>query len=319
MDALLVKYLLGEATAEEREQVAEWSARDTANRRYFDHFRLLWDTGRALAPDAPVNEEEAWGRFLERRGADRAAPTAPPRGPLAIRRPALRWLAAALVLLLAGAGAWAYLTRTKTLILEAQTAALTQTLPDGSEVTLNKHSSLQYPEHFKGADRPVILKGEGFFRIAPDASRPFLVRVGGATVRVLGTSFNVRNRDGATEVVVETGRVEVRINDSSQELGPGERALIAAGGKVVQRQPGTDELYQYYRTRTFVCRSTPLRELVRVLSDAYDTHIRIGKEGAGDLPLTATYRDESLDSVLDVVTQTLGLSWSRQGGEVVIQ
>lgn len=317
MDGLLVKYLLGEASAEERERVSAWCALDTANRRYFDQFRVLWDAGRGLTPEAAVGEDEAWGRFLERRGA--AAPAVTLSGRPLSRRLALRWVAAALVLLAAGAGAWLYIGRTRTLTLDARTAALTQTLPDGSEVTLNKHSTLQYPSHFGGNDRPVLLQGEGFFRIAPDTHQPFVVRVGDAIVRVLGTSFNVRHRSGGTEVVVETGRVEVCVGDHRQEIGPGERALIAPGGTDVQKEPSQDALYQYYRTRVFVCRSTPLRELVKVLSEAYDTRIRIDKAGAGDELLTVDLRDESLASVLDIATQTLGLTWSRQGEEVVIK
>ena len=317
MDGLLVKYLLGEASAEERERVSAWCALDTANRRYFDQFRVLWDAGRGLTPEAAVGEDEAWGRFLERRGA--AAPAVTLSDRPSSRRLALRWVAAALVLLAAGAGAWLYIGRTRTLTLDAQTAALTQTLPDGSEVTLNKHSTLQYPSHFGGNDRPVLLQGEGFFRIAPDTHQPFVVRVGDAMVRVLGTSFNVRHRSGGTEVVVETGRVEVSVGDHRQEIGPGERALIAPGGTDVQKESSQDALYQYYRTRVFVCRSTPLRELVKVLSEAYDTRIRIDKAGAGDELLTVDLRDESLASVLDIATQTLGLTWSRQGEEVVIK
>jgi ferric-dicitrate binding protein FerR (iron transport regulator) len=314
MDGLLVKYLLGEASAEERERVSAWCALDMANRKYFDDFRVLWDTGRALAPTPPVEEDEAWGRFLQRRDAGALTPSL--RVPSRFSR---RWVAAALILLAAGAGAWIYIGRLRTLTLDAQTATLTQTLPDGSEVTLNKHSTLQYPAHFGGNDRPVTLQGEGFFRIAPDARQPFLVRVGAATVRVLGTSFNVRNRSGGTEVVVETGRVEVSLGNRRQEIGPGEKALIAPGGADVQKQSSRDALYQYYRTRVFVCRATPLQELVQVLSEAYDTHILIDKAGAGDLLLTVNLHDQSLESVLDIVTQTLGLTWSKQGAEVVIK
>ena len=317
MDGLLVKYLLGEASAEERERVSAWCALDTANRRYFDHFRVLWDAGRALAPEAAVGEDEAWGRFLERRGAAAPAVTVPPVS--WFRRLPLRWVAAALILLAAGAGVWIYIGRMRTLTLDAQTAALTQTLPDGSEVTLNKHSSLEYPSRFGGSERPVTLHGEGFFRIAPDAHQPFVVRVGDAMVRVLGTSFNVRHRAGGTEVVVETGRVEVSLGDHRQEIGPGERALIAPGGTDVQKESSQDALYQYYRTRVFVCRSTPLRELVQVLSEAYDTPIRIDRAGAGDDLLTVNLSDESLARVLDIATQTLGLTWSKQGEEVVIK
>lgn len=307
IDALLVKYLLGEATAAEREEVADWCALDAANRRYFDHFRVLWDASRAQAPGEAVDEEAAWERFRARR----AEPVLPPIRTMRRRFP-LIWLAAAAVVLLIGSGVWSYLNRTLT--VQSDAVALTQTLPDGSQVTLNKHSSLRYIARF---NRSVTLDGEGFFSIRPNPGQPFLVKVGAATVQVLGTSFNVREKDSVTIVTVETGRVAVRIGDQQQVIGAGEEVRISGGAAKVE--PTADELYQYYRTRVFACHATPLGRLVQVLSEAYNTPIRIETPGAADLPLTATFQDASLDQVLDVATKTLGLSWSREGQEVVIR
>jgi transmembrane sensor len=288
MDGLLVKYLLGEATVAERERVAAWSAQDAANRRYFDQFRQLWDASRNLAPEGLVHEDEAWERFQKRVG----------------RRPfPVRWAAAAILLLLAGAGAWFYFAH-RPLDLVADAAPLVQTLPDGTQVTLNKHSRLSFRE------RRVTLQGEAFFQVAPDETHPFVINIDGATVRVLGTSFNVRDRDGETEVTVETGKVAVSEGPRSLEVGEGERALIPAGGTSIRKAPVRSRLYQYYRTRSFVCKVTPLQDLVQVLNEAYDAHIRIENPAAGRMPLTSTFRDVPLDSLLDVVTQTLGLTWS---------
>ncbi|HTJ13180.1 MAG TPA: FecR domain-containing protein [Dinghuibacter sp.] len=309
IDALLVKYLLGEATAAEREQVTGWCALDAANRRYFDHFRLLWDASRAQAPAEPVDEMAAWERFQARR----AEPAMSPVRSIRRHRSPLLWVAAAAVIALTATAIWGYLNRTLT--LQSNAIALTQTLPDGSQVTLNKHSSLKYTARF---DRSVTLDGEGFFDIRQNPAQPFLVKVGAATVQVLGTSFNIRQGDSATIVTVETGRVAIRVGgDRQQEIGAGQEVRITAGGATIRTT--TDQLYQYYRTRVFACHATPLGRLAQVLSEAYDTPIRIDTPGAADLPLTATFRDESLDQVLDVATKTLGLSWSRQGQEVVIR
>ncbi|TDW97416.1 FecR family protein [Dinghuibacter silviterrae] len=318
MDGLLVKYLLGEASAEERETVTRWCALDAANRKYFDDFRLLWDTGRALAPELRADPEAAWERFVERRtapGAGRRASgprqsASQPGDALPARRVLLRWMvAAAMVLLLGGAATWWWLSRP--LVLDAPTAALTATLPDGSSVTLNAHSTLRYK------DRAVTLEGEGFFTIAPDAYKPFVVHAGNATIQVLGTSFNVRTRDSAVAVVVETGRVAVSLGADRQVISAGER--VQADEKGLLKWASSDELYQYYRTRLFVCRATPLGELLRTVSEAYNVPILLVPPDTDTKPLTGTYRFGSLDSLLNVVTQTLGLTWTRNGKEVVIR
>ena len=66
MDELLVKYLAGEASADERVQVEAWIAASAANMAYFEHFKLLWDESLKLAHTSTVDEEMAWGRLRDR-------------------------------------------------------------------------------------------------------------------------------------------------------------------------------------------------------------------------------------------------------------
>ena len=60
-------------------------------------------------------------------------------------------------------------------------------LPDGSDVTLNANSSMEYPEIFSDSTRSVILKGEAFFDIARDENHPFMVYSGHLITVALGT------------------------------------------------------------------------------------------------------------------------------------
>ena len=76
MDDLLVKYLLGEASAEEQREVQSWIDANGNNRRYFEHFRLIWDESKETAARSSVNEEEAWARFRQRTVREAVAPKA---------------------------------------------------------------------------------------------------------------------------------------------------------------------------------------------------------------------------------------------------
>jgi len=84
-------------------------------------------------------------------------------------------------------------------------------LPDGSTVTLNKNSRLDYTPGFAGVAREVYLTGEAFFDIVRAPGKPFLVHTGKVTTRVLGTSFNIRAYPGdkAIEITVAHGKVQV--------------------------------------------------------------------------------------------------------------
>lgn len=90
-------------------------------------------------------------------------------------------------------------------------------LPDGSLVLLNTDSEIAVD--YSSAQRNVMLtRGEAFFKVARDTSRPFRVHVGSVSVRAVGTEFNVRYRPDAVEVVVKEGRV--RVDPAAAVLAP---------------------------------------------------------------------------------------------------
>ena len=94
------------------------------------------------------------------------------------------------------------------------------TLPDGSNIYLNRNTILSYQKNFGRDDRNVTLSGEAFFDIAPDTEKPFIVDAGKASVKVVGTSFNVitNNHDSAVEVFVKTGKVMLSGDTGNRNL-----------------------------------------------------------------------------------------------------
>ena len=102
------------------------------------------------------------------------------------------------------------------------------TLSDGTVVQLNSGSILVFPAKFSGAKREVFLKGEGYFEVAKDASKPFIVNTDLMNVKVLGTHFNIsayENEKSASAVLVE-GSIEVYnnnfFNNNHCKIKPGE-------------------------------------------------------------------------------------------------
>lgn len=85
-------------------------------------------------------------------------------------------------------------------------------LSDNTVVWLNAGSRLVYPTHFSGKTREVLLIGEGFFEVAKNAENPFIVKVSGIDIRVLGTKFNVSaySEDNLIQTVLSEGSVAIR-------------------------------------------------------------------------------------------------------------
>jgi ferric-dicitrate binding protein FerR (iron transport regulator) len=100
-------------------------------------------------------------------------------------------------------------------------------LSDGTKVWLNAASTLVFPTAFKGATREVSLKGEGYFEVAPNASHPFIVKVGNMKVGVLGTSFNIMayEDEAAVRTTLVEGAVRVGSGGVSKTLGIGEQGV----------------------------------------------------------------------------------------------
>ena len=131
----------------------------------------------------------------------------------------------------------------KEILVQAPLAVKIDTLPDGSVVTINKGSSIAYASEFKGKSRALQLKGEAFFNVAPNKKKPFIISVNDVQITVVGTSFNVKDINGNTEVVVESGIVHVVKGGSSIDLKANESIQIATKDSVLAKKPVSDHLY----------------------------------------------------------------------------
>lgn len=304
MDDLLVKYLLDEAMPEEKRAVDEWLAADDTNRRYYDHFKLIWEQSKNLAAQSHVDTDAAWQRFQQR--VVQAEQTISPEKKSIVIRPNNTLKIAASLIFILGAAWLTYFFSTKSGMqtLASTDHVLVDTLPDGSVVTLNKHSSITFPSTFEGDMRSVSMEGEAFFNITPDKSKPFIIAANGINVKVVGTSFNVKSSDVKTEVIVETGVVEVRKRSEFVTLNPHEQAVVLKSDVKPVKLESKDKLYSYYRTNEFVCDGTPLWRLVDVLKEAYGTDIVIADEQLKNKTIFTTFRGNSLEQILDVVQAT---------------
>lgn len=318
LEDLLVKYLLQEASPGESQSVDQWLAADPANRRYFDQLKLIWEESLRLGrpADVPGEEEAAWETLREKmhRSAQRA-----PQHRAAHRTP-IRTIGWAAIATTAAAAILLFLWWRPTSASWQQVAAgnsiRTDTLADGSIVTLNKHATLSTStvNH-----RTVTLSGEAFFRISPDKHHPFKIHTNRLTITVLGTSFNIRNEHDTTIVTVETGLIEIRNRVNDVRVKAGETITLGQFDAVLKPRTTTPVLYNYYQPRTFVCHDTPLGELVDALNQAYGDSIIIENPALRKLPITTTFHDEPLSGVLDVIEKTLDITVACSGSGYILK
>jgi ferric-dicitrate binding protein FerR (iron transport regulator) len=312
-DDMLVKYLLNEASPEEISMIRQWLDLEPANQEHFDQLKLIWETSRHLSITSTQDENAAWEKFQSR-----------VRQPKKKASQKLGWLkiAASILLIIGTAVAVYYFPSKKTnaeqILVQAEMNVLTDTLPDGSVVTLNKRSTIEFPEDFSAATRDIKLTGEAFFSVKPDAGKPFIVSVNDVIVEVIGTSFNIRSSPDSTDIIVETGFVKVKSKTYTADLKAGERIVLYAQGREPLKETIKDQLHNYYRSREFYCEDTPLWKLVEVLNHAYDTSIIIGNDRLRNAPLNVVFYNESLEKVLEIVSLTLSLQVRKENGNIIL-
>ena len=193
-------------------------------------------------------------------------------------------------------------------------------LSDGTQVLLGPGSRVEILSGFGVSTREVRLTGEAYFDVARDAARPFLVHVRGATTRVLGTQFGIRAYpdEPSVKVVVAEGRVSVRPLHEAR----GTAAAILQGGQMgeltpraggVTVRPADVDVHLAWRDGRLTFENAPLAEVVREIERWYGIPVRVGDPSLGSRRLTASFRDQPVEVVLEIVAASLEMEWTRVG------
>jgi ferric-dicitrate binding protein FerR (iron transport regulator) len=319
-DDILISYLLGEASTAEIKQVDLRRRTDEAYNKRFEAFKLLWETSKNLEDTKEADKQASLKRFKEKVIERKVTNTR-----IIKLKQSNIWMTIAASLMFIAGGAWLYYNQfiDHQMRFETQGIVKTDTLPDGSRITLNKYALLSYPEKFGGDRRNVTLvKGEGFFNITPNKAKPFMITTGKTTISVVGTSFNVKNKNGWIEVIVETGIVQVsnNWNNTMIALKPGEMALVhPQTGKIIKLKT-PDNLYAYFRSDEFVFKNVTLYRLVQVLNEAYDSHIIIDKSVSKNQIMTGSLKTKDpLDVILNVISVVLNIKVEKTPNQIILK
>ncbi len=325
---LLLQYLLGKSNTEEKREIEEWLHKSEANRKQLERLEVLWlETGKLDPPPVVVDTAAAWQRIsakideVDKESGSRATGRV-------IRMQTFGWIAGIAATALIVFGFWwfgIFSPEEKLLLMASIEDVITDTLPDGTVVTLNKNSSLVYPEAFEPGTRNVTLMGEAFFEVNPNPGKPFIIQAGQAGVQVLGTSFDVRAYpDQDLEVIVSTGRVLMfhcnpQTGDSASViLTEGMKGLLSVGSEKpeVDLLHNPDELFWLNQTLEF--RQTNLSEVITLLSKCYHVEIRLSNEEISSCRLTASFSAEPIELILQVIADTFYLELEQSNGTYLL-
>ena len=242
--------------------------------------------------------------------------------------------AAAIVIVLAGIGYLYWADQRKVLVLASlvekhnvRGTKSTITLTDGSKVWLNADSKLQYPEVFSGNLREVYLNGEAFFEVTKNPSRPFIIHLANGTVRVLGTSFNIRAYDNekTVETSVTTGKVafipKYATHTKKQDtifITPNNKVRYSPAANFVQLEPTIAAEDKAWTEGKLIFKGITLQEIAIELERYFGKKVTFLDEAAKMYRLTGSFQNNSLDEIMYYLSQTKDFNYTITNSELLI-
>lgn len=187
-------------------------------------------------------------------------------------------------------------------------------LPDSSKVVLHPGSKMDY--QYKGNNREVTLEGEAYFDVTTHPDQPFIIHTGQISTTILGTSLNIKTyQSDSVSVSVLSGKVQV--TDANQQ-----KTILTPNQQVVYNQH-TNNIQQVKIIQATVIdwaksdmqfQDMPYEQLAQRLERRYDVSIVFKNPALQHCPITGRFSGtESLNEVLDILSQTMGTTYSMNG------
>ncbi len=198
------------------------------------------------------------------------------------------------------------------------------TLPDGSTVELSAGASLEYPKRFTDEERNVYLKGEAFFMVKRDESRPFKVYTGDLITTVLGTAFSVsyQQETGKTDVALVEGRVQVEAPSAN---GNNEIVILHPDQWVSYENEFRsldvkDDITDKIRWREGILdfEGETLADVIAKLEQWYGVTISTRESHALSCKVNASFKKQTLEQILGSLRFITGFDYSINGKEITV-
>lgn len=201
----------------------------------------------------------------------------------------------------------------------------TITMTDGTKVWLNSGSYIFYPEKFCGSTRQVYLDGEGVFDVAHDKNRPMVIRTDMASVKVLGTKFNLKaySEEKSTEVSLIEGSVEFAVHGSGMpvcRLSPGDALVYDKESSRMAESRFAPEDYTSWKDRKYYFKNKSLEYIAKQLERTFDVTIIIRNEKLLNTKYHMAFvNNENIDEILQYIRLHDNMSIERNGNIIEIR
>jgi transmembrane sensor len=270
----VIASLLGDADALQQAQLQEWLSASANNRSLYEDIQRIWDS-----PFGILNTGDGWEALKAQ---------VQPRN--------YWWLKVAAVIVPLLLAAWFYHSPDWHTYVASGALKDSLLLPDGSLVYLAPGTVLNYND-----TREVRLSnGAAFFKVVKNEQHTFTVKAGNATVKVLGTSFNILKTPAGTDVTVRDGKVSLESNKGIIILTEGEMGIVDQHTGDVSR-----------RHSELAFNNQPLKVVLKELSAWYHVQLHTADSTMCRRNVTVRFREMPLAEALVILSETMDIRISR--------
>ena len=347
---LIAGYFTGQLDDQQLVLLNDWIGSGKENKLFFNQMRELWFAAPLSFPRKSFDKESAYQLFLSRKAQRKPEQRSSKKQPSAYS-----WITRVAAALIVGFMLGAFFVYKPSEAVKSATHQETFTetivplgsrsrvvLADGTKVWLNAGSKLRHATNFGQTTREVFLEGEGYFDVARDTAKTFIVKTDKVSIKALGTSFNVKAYPGEAniEAVLVEGKISI---DDKLVITPNEKFIysrknekliiekkISEEKKIetvpVQTQQIADivetqidpAIYTSWKDELWRIESETLSSLVIKLERRYDVQIRFADRGIQTLSINAAIKDESLEQVLRFLQLSIPIDFKIKGKSVVL-
>jgi ferric-dicitrate binding protein FerR (iron transport regulator) len=196
---------------------------------------------------------------------------------------------------------------------------------DGTRIWLNSDTKLKYPVEFSGNQREVKLDGEAYFQVKKNAKKPFFVRMNNLSIKVTGTSFNVKayHDENVITTALDEGKVSLltQLKNESVEytLQPGQEAFYSKNSSAIEIQRIAKGQNSLWKEKKIKFKDTPLFEVIKVLERWYNVKFVVMDQGLSEYTYTITFHNEPLQNVLTGLQKITPIKYQINNGIVEVR
>ncbi len=315
IDALIAKYLAGEALPDEAMELDDWRLLSSENEAYFVSCYEVFNQTQYK----PISTSSIYAQVLKNIDI-------PPQKtkviPIRTFFTPLRLVASFLIVSMIGVLVSMLLKGNK--VQEFNIASTdvikTEVLKDGSKVVLNRHTTLTLMGEFNAKERKLKLSGEAFFEVTHNEEIPFVIDAGGVMIKDIGTAFNVKADPSSDSVfvLVTEGIVEMSSPSEQIRLEQNESAIYIKSTQTFVTNALVAPNAASYKTKMFSFKNQTLGELVETINQVYGPVLVVSNKKLENCRITVDFNNESPETMAIILSETLGLTFTQKDQQFVL-